>query len=68
MSILNELRNEKSWNNFFQYKIDHSLLTPGEEKYFRNYIEHKKYLPIANEIKIVAIVIIVSIIIHLFLI
>ena len=50
MSILNELRNEKSWNNFFQYKIDHSLLTPGEEKYFRNYIEHKKYLPIANEI------------------
>lgn len=50
MSIINELNNEKTWQNFLKYKTKNKLLTKGEEEYFKKYIEQKKYTNIANQI------------------
>ncbi len=49
-TILNELNNEKIWNNFLKYKIENNLLTNSEEKHIKEYILNKKYENIANSI------------------
>ena len=38
------------WLEFLEYKTSKKLLSPGEERYLRGYIENRKYLPIAKQV------------------
>lgn len=44
MSLLNELKNEKAWEDFLEYKINGNNLTGNEEKRLRAFIKNREYL------------------------
>lgn len=46
MSIIDEIKKEKNWKSYLQYKKNNNLLTDKEQKY----IKQNKYINIANEI------------------
>lgn len=50
MSIINLLKEENTWNEFLQYKIDGGHLPKWEQKKIEEYIKHKEYEPIVEKI------------------
>ena len=48
--MLEKLLCHELWLEFLEYKTSKKLLSPGEEKYLREYIENRNYLPIAKRV------------------
>ena len=48
MSILNELGNKNSWQDFFAYKKEKTRLLKRDEEYFRDFIEKELYKPVTD--------------------
>lgn len=46
--MLSQLLSHDLWMEFLEYKTAKGLLSPGEEKFLKEYIGNKKYLPIAK--------------------
>lgn len=50
MSIINLLKEENTWNEFLQYKINGGHLSKWEQKKIEEYIKNKEYEPIVKKI------------------
>ena len=50
MSIIELLKEEKTWNEFLQYKIDGGHITKQEQEKLAKYIKNKEYMPIVDKI------------------
>ena len=50
MSILEELGNKKTWQNFLVYRINKSHLSKKEENFLWGFIENKAYEPVTENI------------------
>ncbi len=50
MSILNEILNPDSWEEFFEYKIQKTHLSPKDLEYFTDFVKNKRYIEIGNKL------------------
>ena len=48
--MVENLLNHELWLAFLEYKTARSLLSPGEERFLREYIDGRKYLPVVNRV------------------
>ena len=48
--MLKQLCDHALWQEFLQYKLQNALLSPTEEKALREFIETKRYLPVAQQV------------------
>lgn len=50
MSIIELLKEENTWNEFLQYKIDGGHITKQEQEKLAKYITNKEYVPVVDKI------------------
>lgn len=48
--MIEKLLCHELWQDFLEYKTARRLLSPGEERFLREYIDKRKYLPIVNRV------------------
>lgn len=48
--MIEKLLCHELWMEFLEYKTSKRLLTPGEERELRDYVQNRKYLPIAERV------------------
>ncbi len=51
MEILDEMEEQRVWQEFLQYKVEKGHLSVAERKEYENYIEKETYIPLLEEIK-----------------